>query len=441
MSGKDPNQQAEDLAKLSRKLALEAEEEAKRLRHGAAAAASATDTTPVPKTTPVPTSTPTPETLKAEYDGGHDFAGYQPHEESNHDTGDHNDPDSDACDDGNSAEAPGSQDNHAGDTNAGDNNAGDYAPQVASWVAATYGTHIPKPHVEIEGAKFSAVKPRQNDARTANVIVARSVDIQRDNAARVPISRYNLNYVFSEPDERDHVFSDIFGTPDPEYLPATTDLRPEWGDILDQLDLGSCVSNSVAYAVRYCFRRQKLGDFTPSRLFIYYNGRQIGGYPIEEDTGLSIRDGYKAVARYSACGEHKWPYVPERFAERPPESCYDAARQHKTFRYIRLENDVNQIKKCLKDGYPVSFGAALFSSFMSAETARTGVVRVPDVEREERVGGHAMTIIGHDDTKDAFLVANNWGETWGDGGCCWFPYEYMINDDLVGDLWAPRWFS
>jgi C1A family cysteine protease len=319
----------------------------------------------------------------------------------------------------------------------------DYAPAVASWIASTYGSirNVPEPQVKIEGAKFAAEKPKKNDARTANYIVAKSINLERDNKVGVPMSRYNLNYVFAEPDDRDHVFSDIFGTPDPNYLPATTDLRSTWGDVLDQLDLGSCVSNSVAYAVRYCFRKQKLGDFTPSRLFVYYNGRQIGGYPIEEDTGLSIRDGYKSVAKYSACSEQNWPYATEKFAERPSEECYEAARQHRTFRYIRLDNDVNQIKKCLKDGYPVSFGAAIFSSFMSADAARTGAIPVPNPHTEERVGGHAMTILGHDDTKEAFLVANNWGESWGEGGFCWFPYTYMVNDDLVGDLWSPRWFS
>ena len=156
---------------------------------------------------------------------------------------------------------------------------------------------------------------------------------------------------------------------------------------------------------------------------------------------MTIRDGYKSVAKNSVCSEDNWAYIPEKFAERPPKSCYDAAKQHKTFRYINLDNDAVQIKKSLKDGFPVSFGAALFESFMSAETARTGIVPVPDVEKEERCGGHAMTIVGYDDDKKAFLVANNWGSTWGDNGFCWFPYDYMLNDDLCGDFWSIRYWA
>ncbi len=398
---KDPNTEALRLAQLSRKMAQEAERDAKRIRqmfptddHALKAPASWSEQEP---------------TTESPYTQGID-------EEDR------------------TSILPSTSYEHVDGQSVG------FAPQVTSWISSTYGAQRPEPHVVIKGAHFSGTSPKQKDVRTDNVIVARSIDLDRDENVGVAISRYNLNYVFAEPDERDHYFSDLFGAPDPNYLPAKTDLRPEWGDIFDQLDLGSCVSNSVAYSLRYCFKKQKLGDFTPSRLFIYYNGRELGGYPSDSDTGLTIKDGYKSVAKYSTCGENMWPYNPDLFAQRPPEECYKAAREHITFRYIHLDNDVNQIKKCLKDGYPVSFGAALFSSFMSAETASTGIVTVPDVKNEERMGGHALTIVGHSDEKDAFLVANQWSN-WGLDGFCWFPYEYMVNDDLVGDLWSPRWFS
>jgi C1A family cysteine protease len=294
--------------------------------------------------------------------------------------------------------------------------------------------------IVIKGAKFGTDSPTKQDVRTHDVIVARHIDEERDAKVGVALSNYNLNYVFSEPDERDHKFSDIFGAPDPNYLPATSDLRPTWGPILDQLDLGSCVSNSVSYCIRFCFKKQKLGDFTPSRLFIYYNGRMISGYPINEDSGLTIRDGYKSVGQYSVCSENNWPYVPAKFAQRPPDTCYVSAQQHKTFRYINLDNSEVQIKKCLKDGYPISFGAALYESFMGAKVAQTGIVPMPE-KNEQRAGGHAMTIVGHDDAKKAFLVCNNWGDSWGLKGFCWIPYDYITNTDLVGDLWSPRWFS
>lgn len=295
--------------------------------------------------------------------------------------------------------------------------------------------------IVIKGAKFGVARPKKEDARTHDVIVAKHIDQKRDAEVGVALSTYNLNYIFSEPDDRDHKFGVIFESIDAKYLPTRTDLRPMWGEVLDQLDLGSCVSNSVSYCVRYAYKREQLGDFTPSRLFIYYNGRADGGYPIDQDTGLTIREGYKSVAHYSVCSEDNWPYVPAVFAQRPPQHCYYAATQHKTFRYISLDNDEVQIKKSLKDGFPVSFGAALYDSFMSAEVARTGKIPVPDTKNEKRCGGHAMTIVGHDDESRMFLVANNWGSTWGEAGFCWFPYDYLLNDDLCGDLWSIRYWA
>jgi len=295
--------------------------------------------------------------------------------------------------------------------------------------------------IVIQGAKFGNEVPTKEDVRLRSVIVAKHVDPGRDRDVNVALSQYNLNYVFSDPDDRDHRFQVIFGDVDPNYLPGSTDLRPNWGSIFDQLDLGACVSNSVSYCVRYVYKKQQLGDFTPSRLFIYYNGRLDAGYPRDEDSGMTIRDGYKSVARHSVCSENNWPYVPQKFSERPQQHCYDAASQHKTFRYINLDNDAVQIKKSLKDGFPVSFGAALFDSFMSAETARTGFITVPDQIKERRCGGHAMTIVGHDDVKKTFLVVNNWGSTWGDNGFCYFPYDYLLNNDLCSDFWSIRYWS
>ena len=65
-------------------------------------------------------------------------------------------------------------------------------------------------------------------------------------------------------------------------------------------------------------RKQKLAQpFTPSRLFIYYNERALEG-PSPTDSGAMLRDGIKAVAAQGACPETMWPYVEDKFADRPP---------------------------------------------------------------------------------------------------------------------------
>ena len=41
------------------------------------------------------------------------------------------------------------------------------------------------------------------------------------------------------------------------------------------------------------------------------------------------------------------------------------------------------------------------------------------------VGIHAYTIIGYDDSKNAFRVVNSWGSNWGDNGFCWMSYDLL----------------
>ena len=53
--------------------------------------------------------------------------------------------------------------------------------------------------------------------------------------------------------------------------------------------------------------QQKLKDFMPSRLFIYYNERAVEG-TIASDSGAMIRDGIKSVAKLGVCDETVWPY-------------------------------------------------------------------------------------------------------------------------------------
>lgn len=252
-------------------------------------------------------------------------------------------------------------------------------------------------------------------------------------------TQYYLNYKFDKPDDRDHKYHIVFNTAPQITLPTSFDLRSSFGSILDQLDIGACVSNSMAYCMRHLYRK-KSESFNPSRLFIYWNGRFLAGEPLDEDSGLSVRDGCKSVASYLSCGEdNNWPYKKEIFAKKPSPLCYVAAKNHKPIRYINIDSSSSyNMKKCLYDGYLISFGASLYESFMSDTVAHTGIVPIPDVDTEQCIGGHCMTIVGYDDAKQCFIVANSWSSSWGIGGFCLFPYKYMLNQDLCNDFWTLR---
>jgi len=298
-------------------------------------------------------------------------------------------------------------------------------------------------HVKVTGAIFGK-SSISDDVKTGAEIEAYDVNEQRDSEAGLALSRYNLNYVFNKKVAfKVSSLSERLGAPiDPKTLPAKVDLRADAAlSVYDQGPIGSCVSNTTSYGVRRAYKKKTGKLFMPSRLFVYFNGRIMHGLPADADTGLTITEGYRSVDKYSAPSEALWKYDPKQFKTKPPAAAYTAASQMPTFEYVTLRSDILELKKCLADGFYVSFGTALFSSFMSAQTARTGIIPVPNPAKEQRLGGHAMTIVGYDDSRRCFIVANSWSARWGDKGFCYFPYDYMLNKSLTSDFCSARTFG
>ena len=46
-------------------------------------------------------------------------------------------------------------------------------------------------------------------------------------------------------------------------------------------------------------------------------------------------------------------------------------------------------------------------------------------------GGHCITIVGYDDSEQAWLIRNSWGTGWGMEGYCWFQYGQCDIDTNV----------
>jgi C1A family cysteine protease len=219
-------------------------------------------------------------------------------------------------------------------------------------------------------------------------------------------------------------------------LPTTTDLRSKCPPIYDQGQLGSCTANAIAAAVEFDLMKENKNEFMPSRLFIYYNERDMEG-TVDSDSGAQIRDGIKSVASQGDCAEKLWPYDISKFTDKPPQTCYDDAVKHKAVQYQRTIRDLNQMKGCLASGYPFVFGFTVYQSFESQQVAQTGHASMP-TPGEQSVGGHAVLAVGYDDSQNWFIVRNSWGTSWGMNGYFTLPYTYLLNENLSDDFWTIR---
>ena len=227
------------------------------------------------------------------------------------------------------------------------------------------------------------------------------------------------------PDARDYLYAAPMQR-FPQGLPASIDLRSECPPVYDQGQLGSCTGNGIAGAVEFDQRKQGSKEFTPSRLFIYYNERVIEG-TVNQDSGAQVRDGIKSVATLGVPAETDWPYDIAKFADKPPPIAYSDAKQDITKVYSRVAQNLSQMQGCLAEGYPFVFGFTVYESFESEAVAQSGEVPMP-APGESVVGGHCVVAVGYDNTKRVFMIRNSWGSDWGVNGYCFMPYEYLLSE-------------
>jgi C1A family cysteine protease len=232
-------------------------------------------------------------------------------------------------------------------------------------------------------------------------------------------------------------------------LSATTDLRPWCSPVENQGALGSCTANAVVGLVEYMERRAHNRFIDASRLFLYKATRDLLHWT--GDTGAYLRSTMGALALFGVPPEEYWPYQIAAFDQEPSAFCYSFAQNYEAISYYRLDKPgitrpelVTRIKTNLEAGLPSVFGFTVYSSIVQAGIS--GHIPYPGVG-EKVLGGHAMLVIGHDDTLEitntntgastegALLVRNSWGTGWGDHGYGALPYEYVTNR-LAVDFWS-----
>jgi C1A family cysteine protease len=244
---------------------------------------------------------------------------------------------------------------------------------------------------------------------------------------------YQFGWLPDLPDHRDLLYASvrkIF-----RKLPVSVDLRKQCPEVYDQGSLGSCTANALGAAFQFGQIKQAIANFIPSRLFIYYNER-VQIHTESSDSGAFIRDGIKSLNKDGVCPESDWPYLIEKFTQKPPIRLYQKALKNQVLQYMRLENwKMNQLQTCLAEGYPFVFGFSVYESFWSM--GKNAVIPMPK-EGERLIGGHAVMAVGYDQAKKRCLIRNSWGTAWGKNGYAWMPFDYISHPNHADDFWTIR---
>lgn len=236
-----------------------------------------------------------------------------------------------------------------------------------------------------------------------------------------------------KPDFRDHVISLLWKSK--EDLLKGVDMRTtgKLPPVYDQGQSSSCTANAIGAAIEYDMHCQSRPEWTPSRLFTYYNEREMEGTVNSPDAGAEIRDGIKSAAKQGYVDENLWPFDLNKVTVKPTDNVYQEASKNLIRQYSRVPVVLHNIQNVLIHKIPIVFGITLYQSFESDSVAQTGIVPMPNPS-ENVVGGHAMLMVGYNETH--FIVRNSWGAGWGEQGYCYMPIEYITNTSLADDFWA-----
>lgn len=243
------------------------------------------------------------------------------------------------------------------------------------------------------------------------------------------------------PDPRDRIYNLEEPIRQAHTLPRTISLRGQMPAVYDQGQLGSCTANATGAILEHRQIEQHEPAVTPSRLFIYYEERRLGGYPLDQDTGAEIRDGIKVLASEGAPSESDWPYDIGRFAQKPPAGAYADAIKHEALAYKRIVIGPGApMRSAVAAGLPIAFGFTVPAYFEDPTwDPATVPLRLPDASTQF-IGGHAVVIVGYDYTLSRFPVPvfeirNSWSAGWGDHGyfymdARWFDPFRQLADDM-----------
>jgi C1A family cysteine protease len=248
------------------------------------------------------------------------------------------------------------------------------------------------------------------------------------------VTRGSYGRLPKTPDPRDYRFK-----ASAPYTGQFVDLSDGIVQVYDQQSIGSCVAHGTSAAVDYARKKQGLAPIGPSRLFVYYQGRVRGGYPVDQDTGLEIRDGFTVISKDGAPPETDWAYDVARFTQKPPAQAYLDGVKDIAVKFGQVAP--GDIDATIAAGFPVVQGFDVYESFESDAVARTGIVPMPKAG-ERQVGGHCTVIVST--PKDGAEIGgipgvkyrrhlNSWSDSWGQGGYYWAPVE--LTAKYASDFW------
>lgn len=219
-------------------------------------------------------------------------------------------------------------------------------------------------------------------------------------------------------------------------LPRKVDLSPNLPTPRSQGSQGSCVGWATAFAYKTFHEKverkwslnQENHLFSPAYVYNQINGGRDGGSSIATALQLIKTQGVASLATM--------PYNSRDYRTQPSQKARREASQYRAASWSRINTQsLSEMKKILAGKNGIVIGMKIYENFYRYRggiySGASGGYR----------GGHAMLIVGYDDSNQTFKIQNSWGTWWGEGGYLRIRYSafqklckygYVMHDSVSG---------
>ena len=236
----------------------------------------------------------------------------------------------------------------------------------------------------------------------------------------------NLEYLSNQPVLD---LTNIDGSKSNTILPLEFSLRKYCPTPIDQGIQESCTGYAVGYAaqtIRHTYLnnitdRKEIDSIAFSPYFIYNQVKLL-----ECDFGSEIIDALHLLSYAGNVHHNRFPS--SSCKEKPTKKLLYEASENKiqdwglimTPQSESIKN-LESVKLSLLDGYPVIISMTVYTSFV--ELSSKNSIWRPYPNESPKGSGHALVIVGYDDSTETFELMNSWGNNWGNGGFAKIKYD------------------
>lgn len=183
---------------------------------------------------------------------------------------------------------------------------------------------------------------------------------------------------------------------------------------------GSCMVFSAIYArsIEHYYRMgassysKSVNIFSPEYL---YNQVKVG----DCSSGSAMISSLETMKQQGVCLWNTMPYTLSDCSTLPNNSQRLEAANYKINYSALINSDRALIKQLISTNRAVMVGVSISQEFYDATSGYIWS------NFSGLAGDHAVTLIGYDDTKNAYLALNSWGTSWATGGAIWIDYDFF----------------